>query len=193
MPRQRIDIVVMVDAAVDLVDQYGLEELSLARLADQLGVQASALYNHVDGLDGLRQAVVSRSSRNLADALRDAAIGRSGARAISAVASAYRDFARLHPGQYAATLLPASTSVDAAEAPEADIVDVLARVLESYGLVGDRTVHSARIVRSAIHGFVTLEAGEAFVNPLDTDDTFSELVDFVVRGLAATDPRPVPS
>ena len=174
---------IVVSRAVDLVDEAGLDELSLARVSDDLGVQASALYNHVDGLDGLVQAVVSRASDNLADTLRDSAVGRSGLTALDAVAVAYRAFARDHPGQYGATLLPTGTSLDTAAAPQATIVDILARILESYGLAGDGAVHAARIVRSAIHGFVTLEASEAFIHPQDTDESFAELLEFIARGL----------
>ena len=43
-------------------------------------------------------------------------------------------------------------------------------------------VHGARIVRSAIHGFVTLEASEAFIHDQDPDETFHSLVEFVVAG-----------
>jgi AcrR family transcriptional regulator len=184
MPRQRIDLAGVIDRALSLVDEVGLDELSLARVAEAMGVQAPALYNHVDGVDGLRQAVVSRSARNLADTLRDAAVGRSGSTALEAVAAAYREFARAHPGQYAATLLPLGGSLDSAPEPESDIVDVLARILESYGLEDDRTVHAARIVRSAIHGFVTLEAVDAFVRSQDRDESFRVLIQFVTRGMA---------
>ena len=76
-------------------------------------------------------------------------------------------------------------AIDGADAPQAAIVDVIARILESFGCAGDDAIHGARIVRSAVHGFVTLEASEAFINPLATDDSFAALLDFVVAGFAA--------
>jgi len=182
MAKQRIDFRVVVAQAVALVDAEGLQALSLSRVADELGVQSSAIYKHVDGIDGIRQAVALHAARNLADALRDAAVGRSGGHAVRAVAGAYRSFASTHPGQYASTLL-VPAAVEAATAPRTMIVDVLARILETYGASGDAAVHLARIVRSAIHGFVTLEASEAFTSPQDTDKSFEELLDFVIRGL----------
>ncbi len=183
MVRQRIDLEHVIACAVTLVDHEGLDELILARVADELGVQASALYNHVEGLEGLRRAVASQSRENLAGALRDAAVGRAGDAALREVARAYRDFARSHPGQYASTLLPASGPTDPAHAA---IAGVLTRILETYGLVGDRLVHTARVVRSAVHGFVTLEAADSFTNPQDSDETFDQLLDFIVRGLFTT-------
>ena len=180
--KQRIDVEDVIDQAVNLVDSEGLQNLALSRVADELGVQASALYNHVAGLDRLRQAVAQRSSENLADTLRDAAVGRSGDRAVRAVASAYRDFAGAHPGQYASTLLPPATADNSTPAGGL-ILEVLARILETYGATGDTAVHLARIVRSAIHGFVTLEASQSFTSPQDTGASFDELLDFVIKGL----------
>lgn len=183
MAKRRIDLEGVVSQAVQLVDSDGLQELALSRVADDLGVQASALYNHVDGLDGLRRAVALRSANDLADTLRDAAVGRSGDHAVRAVAAAYRAFGAAHPGQYASTLAAATASDGASSSSSSMILDVLARILETYGVTGDGAVHMARIVRSAIHGFVTLEASDAFTSPHDTDDSFEELVDFVIRGL----------
>lgn len=186
MAKQRIDLDRVVTQAVEVVDATGPQDLTLARVADELGVQSSALYNHVDGLDGLRHAVALRSAENLADALRDAAVGRAGADAVRAVAGAYRLFATAHPGQYASTVVP-PFGTPAAPAAQKTILDVLARILETDGVTGDATVHMARIVRSAIHGFVSLEASNAFTSPQDTDDSFAELLEFVVRGLRHLD------
>ncbi|MEZ5246886.1 MAG: WHG domain-containing protein [Acidimicrobiales bacterium] len=185
MARQRIDLDDVIRSATRFVDDSGLQGLALGKVAGDLGVRTSALYNHVDGLDGLRQELSTRASENLAELLRDAAVGRSGAVALAEVAHAYRRFACQHSGQYASILLPATSTVDGPAGPQAEIVRVIARILEGFGLEGDRAVHGARIVRSAIHGFVTLESTESFVHPHDHDESFRALVDFLVAGLEA--------
>jgi AcrR family transcriptional regulator len=57
LSRERI-----LDAAMRLADEYGLESLSMRKLGQELGVQAMSLYNHVankdDLLDGLVDIVV---------------------------------------------------------------------------------------------------------------------------------------
>ncbi len=189
MAKQRIDLDCVVSQAIALVDTNGLDDLALSRVADGLGVRSSALYNHVDGVDGLRHAVAERAGENLADALRDAAVGRAGEQALRAVALAYREFAVSHPGQYASTLLPVDRS-NGVESSRWEVLNVLARILETYDFSGDGAVHMARIVRSAIHGFVTLEASQAFTSPQDTDESFDELVDFILRGLSAQPAAP---
>ncbi|MFL0565714.1 TetR family transcriptional regulator [Microbacterium sp. 179-I 1D1 NHS] len=55
--RTREDVV---EAAVDLLDRVGLPDLSMRRLADELGVQPSALYWHVASKQELLAAVSAR-------------------------------------------------------------------------------------------------------------------------------------
>ncbi|MFC4008634.1 TetR family transcriptional regulator [Nonomuraea purpurea] len=57
----------VLDAALELADEEGLEGLSMRRLAKTLGVEAMSLYNHVsnkaDILDGIAERVFSQVER----------------------------------------------------------------------------------------------------------------------------------
>jgi TetR/AcrR family tetracycline transcriptional repressor len=53
--RARLDRDQVVRAALELLDEVGLEALSLRRLASKLGVQAPALYWHIDSKEALLQ------------------------------------------------------------------------------------------------------------------------------------------
>ncbi len=185
MPKKRIDLDSVLDEAATVVDNDGRDELSLGRLADGLGVQPSALYNHVDGIDGLRHELAVHATENLADRLRDSLVARSGRDALIALAWAYRDFAHEHPGQFASTLLPPTDSVDALGAEQARIVELFVTVMHSLGLEGDKAVHAARLARSAIHGFVSLEAIDAMTRPVDRTESYERLIDFAIAGITA--------
>jgi AcrR family transcriptional regulator len=186
MPRVGLDAGRVVDAATAIADADGLEAVTLARLAQQLGVRAPSLYNHVDGRPGLLRAVALRGLRGLTAALRDAAIGRSGPDALAATARAYRDYARAHPGCYAATV--AAPAPDDAEhrAAAGETVEVVLAVLRGWDLDGDEAIHAARTFRSAIHGFVVLETAGGFGIPLDLDASFDRVVATLSAGLGAT-------
>jgi AcrR family transcriptional regulator len=181
--RRGLDRAQVVDAAVAIADEEGLDAVTLARVATALGVRSPSLYNHVDGRDGLIRAIAARSTRELATALRRAATGRSGADAIAAVAQAQREYARAHPGRYAATVAAPAPGDTEHEEAAADAVDVLKSVLGISGLEGDDVIHAARALRSAVHGFATLEASGGFGLPVDPDDSFRRLVDVVATGL----------
>lgn len=181
MARPRIDKDAVVASAADVADEQGLDEVALAKIADDLGVQSSALYNHVDGLDGLRQDLATESARGLADHLTDAVIARSGADAIEALAGAYRSYALEHPGRFASILLPAGRSFDTAGDANRRIVDVVGRVLVSHD--PDATTGDAVAIWSALHGHATLEISGAFDDvDVDVDAAFAALVASLVAG-----------
>ena len=186
MAKKRINLESLLDEAAAVVDGEGRDELSLGRVAEGLGVQPSALYNHVDGIDGLVHDLAVHATDNLATYLLDAVVARSGTDAVRALASAYRRFAEEHPGQYAAKMLPPADSNDALVEAQERIVDVFARVMHSVGYEGDEAAHVARLVRSAIHGFVSLEAVNALTSPVDRAASFEFIVDFLVAGLKPT-------
>src|SRR5579871_2782002 len=98
MPRAGLDADAVVAAAAALADADGLEALTLAALAQRLGVRPPSLYAHVASLADLRARVATRGARELAARLQEAVAGRAGSDALAAAASAYRAFAREHPG-----------------------------------------------------------------------------------------------
>jgi AcrR family transcriptional regulator len=181
MPRAGLDTETVVAAAAAVADRDGLQALSLSKLASELGVRPPSLYAHIRGLDDLRRRIAVSAARRLSVELRAAAAGVADTEALRGIALAYRAFARAHPGMYA-SLQPAA-GVDPAFT---ELVDVVLAALRGYGLEGDDAVHAVRIVRSGLHGFVSLELEAGFGLPLDLDETFERLVAALDRGLRST-------
>ncbi len=103
-PRMGLDLPAILQAATEIADQQGLENVSLAGLANKLDVRSPSLYNHVNGLPGLRKKMAVYGIGLLTADMRHAAVGRSGDEALRAIARAYVSFVRKHPGLYEATL-----------------------------------------------------------------------------------------
>ncbi|MDA0159108.1 WHG domain-containing protein [Solirubrobacter ginsenosidimutans] len=185
MARSGLDTEAVVTAAAALADADGLESVTLARLAAQLGVRPPSLYVHVDGLPGLRRRLALRGAQELATGLQAAVAGRAAKDALAAAADTYRRYAVEHPGTYAAT--QRTTDLEDAEtgAAATAALDTLLAVLRGYGLEDERAVHAARVLRSALHGFATLESGDGFGLPLDLDVSFALLVEMLDQGLQA--------
>ncbi len=188
-PRARLDADAVVSAAARLADHEGLEAATFTRLAAELGVRAPSLYAHIDGIPDLRSRLAVRGSQELASQLQAAAAGRAGSEALIAVADAYRAYALAHPGLYMAMQRAPSPGYAAAGAAGEALVGVVLAVLRAYGLSGDAAIHAARAVRSALHGFVTLEASDGFGYPLALEESYRQLLAILDRGLAASEPR----
>ncbi|NIR34783.1 MAG: TetR/AcrR family transcriptional regulator [Actinobacteria bacterium] len=175
-PRARLSRTGVVEIAVGVVDRHGYDALNLSVVAEALGVGPSALYSHVDGLDGLRRVVAVESVRRLTCDVRDAAIGTAGDDAVRAVATAYRDFVRRHPGRFAATL----QSTGGAERADVDreLHSVFVLLHRAGGHDEQAAELAARSSRSALHGFAVLEHAD----PDGSHDAeFGHLVDLLCR------------
>jgi AcrR family transcriptional regulator len=184
MPRAGLSTASVVASAAEIADAEGLDGLTLARLASSVGVRTPSLYNHVGSLDDVRRRVALVGLRELADALRDAAVGRAGDDALRAMADAYRAYAVRHPGRYAATQRAPAAGDDEVLAAAGAAVDVVLAILRGYRLEGDDAIHAARAVRSALHGFVALETGGGFGLPVDLDESYARMVAALARGLS---------
>lgn len=184
--RQRV-----VAAALAVVDRGGVggfASLTLAAVAKRTGVAVPSLYKHVDSLADLRREVAVVAVREFADALAQAVAGRSGPDAVRALARAGRRYALAHPARYAAAQVAPDPRADADAALRAEgrrAVDVVAAALRGFEIPHERTVDAVRALRSAIHGFVSLELGGGFRLPQDLDRSFDLLVDATIRGLQA--------
>ena len=181
MPRAGLSEERVVDEAEQLADEVGISRLTLAAVAERLGVRQPSLYKHIEGTAGLHRSLSIRAKQELAEILGRAAVGRSGDDAIWSMATAYRAWAVQHPGRYeAAQRAPVPGDVDD-ERASAAAVNVLADVLVGYELRGDDAIDAIRALRSALHGFVTLQASGGFGLPVDVDRSYQRMV----AGLAA--------
>jgi AcrR family transcriptional regulator len=180
MPRIRLDVVVVTASAMAVVDDAGFDALSLSAVAELLGVGPSALYSHVDGLDGLREVVAVESTRLLTQVVRNAAIGTAGDEALHAVAHAYRGFADDHPGRFAATLR-VRVSGSSLDEVRSELDAVFGLLYRARGVAEPNAAVAARNARSAIHGFLVLQHTGAVSDT--ADDDYIALINALCRAL----------
>ena len=182
--RVGLDQASVVEAAVKLVDEDGLDQLTLGRLAEHLGVRTPSLYNHVAGLPGLKHDLALFCSRELLDRLLHASIGKSRAEAIVAFANAYRAYAREAPGRYALTLQAPRPGDRELQIIAQQLIEVALAILAPYSLSEENAIHAIRSLRSIVHGFVSLEGAGGFALPVDLDASFHWLIDLFIAGLS---------
>ena len=182
-PRLTADRVVAEAAA--LADERGIQGLSLAPLAERLGVRVPSLYKHVGGLDDLHRRLALAGLRQLAEEIGAATVGRSGRDALLACATAWRAYAKAHPGRYGAVQRAPDPADAELLAAASRLTELIFAILRGYGLDEEQTVHATRAVRSALHGFVTIEAAGGFGLPQDVDESYARLVALLDSGLSS--------
>jgi AcrR family transcriptional regulator len=186
MPRVGLNTATVVASGAGLADESGIGSVSLAALAERLGVKAPALYKNVDSVDDLQHRIATLAMTELGDSVRDALQGKSGADAVSAIFRALQSYVAEHPGRYAATTgAQFRGDDDPLLAAAARVIDSIRAVLSGYGIQPDELDHAVRMLRCMIHGYALLQAADGFQLSNDPDESVAWMIRFVDAGLTA--------
>jgi AcrR family transcriptional regulator len=181
-PKVALDLETIIEAAADIADQFGVQEVTLANLAKRLNIRPPSLYNHVEGLPGLRKELAIFGLKKLYAELSVTAVGLTAEIAIIELSKTYINFARKHPGVYEATLMAPDTKDPDVQAAGGKIVDLTLKLLREYDLEGDSALHAVRGLRSILHGFSSLEQKNGLELALDLDVSLRLIIKAFLAG-----------
>ncbi|WP_067505714.1 TetR/AcrR family transcriptional regulator [Actinoplanes sp. TFC3] len=184
MPKAGLNRDAVVDLALALVDEKGLDALSLAALAERAGVAAPSLYKHVGGLPDLRNLMAVKIMQDMVRGSTAAVLGLSRDEAVAALMRHFRAFVVQHPGWYAlAPLDPINQGSAAMADAGSEFLQVFYAVLRGYGLTESQAIHAMRRLRAAVHGFASLEANGGFGLAEDIDESYEGVIAMVTASL----------
>lgn len=182
--RRRLNREIVIAKGAEMADAAGsATAVSLTELAQALDVRPPSLYNHINGLEDLQQAMTLYSVRLLRDTLQQASLGLVGREALFAIATAYRRFALTHPGIYPLTIRAPEPDDTALLTLSQELIQMLRLIMASVGVQGDEAVHAIRGLRAILHGFTSLETAKGYELPLDRDESFTRLITTYLDGL----------
>lgn len=165
-------------SALRLVDEDGMEALSMRRLARELGVDPMAIYHHVPGKEvlvaGLVEAVFSEMGMPEDGGWRERVRG---------FARAYRELARAHPN----LVLELVTDPGGGAAATLEATEALYEALAASGLAAHDVVRAADLVVDYVNGFVLAEIS----GPLGGLDDRREMLERLVERPAEKTPTMV--
>ncbi|MFI5546362.1 TetR/AcrR family transcriptional regulator [Streptomyces sp. NPDC051815] len=193
----------LVAAGAELADEIGFDRVTPAELARRFGVRTASLYSHVKSAHGLRTGIALLALEEMADRVSAAVAGRSGKDALTAFANVYRDYARAHPGRFAAGRFRLDPQTAAASAGVRH-AQMMRAVLHGYGLPEPQATHAVRLLGSVFSGYVELEGAGGFSHSApDAQESWTEILgalDVLLRtwpgtpgsaaGASPTDPSP---
>jgi AcrR family transcriptional regulator len=152
----------LIDAALSLVADGSVADLSLREVARRAGVTYAAPYHHFADKSALLAAVAGQGFEQLVAELERAAVRRTTLESeLLAMAEAYVAFAMTHPAHYRVMFLP-----DVKESPDADELRAVAD--RSFGMLQQRVARGrageserahqvlATTVWAALHGLSLL-------------------------------------
>lgn len=172
----------IVDVAIKLLHRYGLDAVTIRRVAGKLGVGAMTLYTYVEGQHGLQRDMVRRGFEMIGEhccassTLATEHSWRGGAKA-------YLDFAVQNPNLYK-LMFDVPMAKDDADLLHGGFQPLLDRVTEQLscsGISGQRLSREARAAAGrywiSLHGLATLAiAGRLVVLEGDLDQLLDDLL-----------------
>jgi len=151
----------VLQAAVRLADESGIDALSMRRLGQELGVEAMSLYNHVTNKDDLHQGIVELVLSEV-ESPRDGGDWKEEIRRTAI--SSYQAFVR---HRWACGLMMRGPSVSPVRI---EWMEAVLRTLRTAGVSADLTHHAYHALDSHITGFTLWIVSMPF-------ETHEELVD----------------
>ena len=151
--------------------------MTLSELARRFDVKVASLYSHLKNSQDLRTRIALLALEEMADRAAEAVAGRAGKDALGALANVYRDYAREHPGRYAAAQFRLDPETAAASAGVRH-ARMTRAILRGYDLAEPDQTHAVRLLGSVFHGYVSLELGGGFSHSApDTQETWTRTLD----------------
>ena len=100
MARNGLDINMIISRGAQLVNEVGLENITLKMIAEDLGVKTPSLYNHITGLEELKMQLMLYGWKQMEQRIMQSVIGVSGYDAIRAGCYAFYEYAIENPGLF---------------------------------------------------------------------------------------------
>ena len=155
-------------AALELVDEQGIDALSMRKLGQALGYEAMSLYNHVANKDDLLAGIL-----DLVLAEMEPPDPAGGLPSIRASALSAHEALRRHP--WAASMLMSPSGIRPARIA---YMEALLASLRGTGLSADMTYHAYHVLDAHIFGFSLWRATYAY-EAEQAGDLAASLDDFI--------------
>lgn len=190
MPRRGLNKETVVDAAIGLIRDKGNQAFSMNALARRLEIKPASLYNHIQSIDELTDAVGERIAAMLRSTESEAIEGKNRDEALLALCNAYRLFALKNADLYKINMGRQLVGHDFEKAEKGEIVDPMMKTLSEYDLDANQKMHWHRILRAMLHGYVSQEfAGRFHGFPIENEQTFQKSVHTIILGITADEKR----
>lgn len=174
------------NAALSCLDNEGEAGLGVNRVARALGIKPPAIYKHVDGNAGLRQAAaISIWCDYLTYCQQQTAGCANSTTCFYKGAQAARSYAKRHPARYCVMMQYQMRPTDPEEGKIIQrSLSFFQNALQLYELSNDSLVDCMRMVNAAIYGFIMREQLDLMTLTRSADDSYQVMLDALLVAIS---------
>jgi AcrR family transcriptional regulator len=170
-------------AARAILEEDGLDGVTMQAVADRVGVRAPSLYKHVHDRDALIRSIIDMIITELSETLRPRRSSADPGQELRAIARRYRTFVQGNPTGYALLFAPPEPGLRPDDATIGAIGAPIVTTVER--LVGeDGALEAARTFVAWAHGFTSLEQAGGFQLGGDLDHAYAAGIDLILAGIS---------
>ncbi|MDO5575296.1 MAG: TetR/AcrR family transcriptional regulator [bacterium] len=173
----------VIETASALIDQKGLNQISLKDVAEALGIRTPSLYNHINSLDEMLQEVAHAGMAEMNDLMTKSSIGKISDEAIKAVSAAYLKYMIEHPGIYETIQWASWHQTEETTALLNQFEALLMALIRSCGYDEAADASILRLLTGLLHGYTTIQLRYAFDEPERVTKELTDAVDTVLTGV----------
>ena len=166
----------VIKATSDLADEKGLNNVSLKAVAQKLNIRTPSLYN-------LLFEVATNGMRDMNERMMKIAVGKIGKEAIKLVSIEYLNYMIEHPGVYETIQWAVWHGTEETATIFNNYLSLLTTLIQSCSLNKDKTLEILNMLTGIIHGYTTLQFGNAFSASDKVRFELAEAIDTLFVGI----------
>lgn len=183
MQKNSITTEIIIETAAKLSNRTGLDSLSLKDIAEELNIKSPSLYNHVSGLDEIKEKLMIYGWKQVEDKMIDSVIGYAGYEALENMCYSFYEYAKENKGVFSAMLWYNKFETTENKNATTRLFDMMFKILRPLEISDDKINHIIRTLRSFLEGFALLVNNNAFGNPISIDDSFKFSLEIILNGI----------
>lgn len=183
MPKNNISEELIIETSAHIANEIGLDNLSLKIIAEELNIKPPSLYNHIFGLDNIKEKLMIYGWKQIENKMIDSAVGVAGYEALKNMCYAFYDYATNNKGVFAAMLWYNKYETQENNNSTVRLFELLFKVMKALDISEDNINHSIRTLRGFLEGFSLLVNNNAFGNPISIKESFDLSLEIIMNGI----------
>lgn len=179
----RVNKAAVLQAASEIADEQGLNNVSLKAIAEKLGIKTPSLYNHINSLDDLLRDIAHTGMLAMNSRMTQVSIGSVGDAAIKKVGVEYLNYMIEHPGIYETIQWATWHGTEETARIYNDYINLLKVLLRSCNIQEDHIEEALNLITAVFHGYTTLQLRYAFSEPEKVRNQLLDAIDTVLKGI----------
>lgn len=176
--RRNLSQAKILQATRDLAKEIGMSQITFPKLAASLNIKYPSLYNHFKNMGEVKFVLTKELIDQLKERLLSGLVGKSGPDALRTYCQLYHDFAFENASVYELLInIPHSHSEVLIE-KNMELNRILQKIMAYYPLDEVSILNKSRMLRSMLHGYISMRFLGYFQNNLSpADDSYHVMVE----------------